>query len=279
MMGTRISVITPSYNYGRYIDDTLNSVHYQDVHAWEHLVLDDGSSDDSVARVRSHPGGASIAVQQNAGLAATLNRLVEAASGDWIGWLNADDFYLADTLATVTGLIERDPTLDVLIGDSVFVDRHARTLRLLPSHACTRGSILHYGMSAKPCAFFVRASRLRSIGFNEETEFLMDKWLFAELVQSGAKSMYVPVPLGAMRRHGEQVSTKLKGSSGDQERKAFRQAFDLPWKGVALSLSRWYGRGLHVALKLTSGGYWRELKWRSAAGGNLRWWPMLDLDS
>ena len=80
-----LSVITPSCNYGRYIDDCLDSVTHQSLACHEHLVLDDGSSDDSAERARRHPGTARVWEQENAGVAVTLNRLLERSSGDWIG--------------------------------------------------------------------------------------------------------------------------------------------------------------------------------------------------
>jgi glycosyltransferase involved in cell wall biosynthesis len=271
-MGPRISVITPSYNYGRYIDDCLDSVSYQSYAAYEHLIVDDGSSDDSVDRIRRHPGHAKVWEQPNAGLAVTLNHLVKRTSGDWIGWLNADDFYLQGALATVATAIEDDPHLDLIVGDTVFVDENACALRLLPAHPITKSVTLHYGMTAAPSSFFVRRSTLAEIGFREDTKFLMDKWLFADLVDHGARRRYFSTPLGAMRRHEKQVSANARDGSGDGERHAFRSAWNLPVSGTTLSLSRLYGRSLHAGLKVATGGYVREFRWRHKFGQDLRWW-------
>lgn len=273
-MSTKISVVTPSYNHARYIDDCLSSVYYQSVPAYEHLILDDGSTDNSADRVRRHPGNAQLCEQENAGLATTLNRLLARASGDWIGWLNSDDFYLEDAFANVTRLIEQEPGLDLIVGDSVFVDAQARVLRLLPAHPVTRAVTIHYGMTAAPSSFFVRRSSLEEIGFHEDTKFLMDKWLFAELIEHGASRRHIRTPLGAMRRHEGQVSANASGSTGDEERRAFRARWNAPIDGFGRRLSRSYGRSLHAALKVATGGYFRELRWRQRRGQDARWWTV-----
>ena len=180
--------------------------------------------------------------------------------------MNADDFYLEDTLARVAKIVEREPSVDLIVGDTVWVDEEARVQRLLPGHPNTTSVTLHYGMTAAPSSFFVRSSTIRSIGFREDTKFIMDKWLFAELAIRRAACRYVNTPLGAMRRHDQQVSANARDASGDDERQAFRTAFGLPELGVGLRASRLYGRCLHVALKARTAGYARELRWRSKQG-------------
>lgn len=276
MAAPRVSVITPSYNYGRFIDDCLSSVQHQSFPALEHLVLDDGSSDDSVERAKAHPSSAVVWSQANAGLAVTLNRLVDRVAGDWVGWLNADDFYLAGALERFRRILETHPGSDAIIGDTLWVDDAARVLRLLPCHPITASFTQHYGMSAAPSAMFFRTELLRALRFNEDTKFLMDKWLLAQAAAGDYRLRYEPIMFGAMRRHRDQVSANATGPAAAAERRAFRAAFGLPTEGRMLRLSYLYGRWQHRALKVVSGGYVRQLRVRGRVGEDARWWPVAE---
>ena len=270
-MNPEISIITPSYNYARFLGDCLDSVLHQSKAPLEHLIIDDGSTDDSTTVISMHPGKHKLWEQSNAGLAPTLNRLVATARGEWVGWLNADDFYLGETIETVQDLLASDPYIDVVVGDTLFVDEDSKFLRLLPAHHVTKSVLLHYGIFAAPSSYFLRTSLVREIGFREDTKFLMDKWMFTELLQHGATFRYLAVPLSAMRRHRGQVSANVR-STGNEERAVFRRHFGVPVSGAGLTASRIYGRILHMAHKVGSGGYYRQVKWRRRQGDCMRWW-------
>ena len=96
----QVSVIIPAYNAAEFIERAVESAIRLD-EVGEIIIIDDGSTDGSVARIRSHVGNQKLTVQSNAGLSATLNRLLDQSTGDWIGWLNADDFYLEGAFAKV----------------------------------------------------------------------------------------------------------------------------------------------------------------------------------
>jgi GT2 family glycosyltransferase len=267
-----LSVLTPSYNYGVWLVDALDSVHYQGVPAREHIVLDDGSTDGSAEIARAHRSAPRVLEQENIGLAATLNRLLTLVSGKWIGWLNADDFYLPGAFAALRDAVGDDPSLDVLVGDTVFVDRAARVQRLLPAHRITGSVTKHHGMTAGTSAFFVRRSALEAIGgFREGTKFLMDKWLFWQLWEHGCRFGYVPVPLGAMRRHSDQQS-QVQRDPGAEERAEFRRALDLPTTGLGRYVSKSWGRSQHLAYKLLDRGWASEWSYRRHRGVDARWW-------
>src|SRR5690242_7659236 len=112
MRPLRFSILTPSYNYDRYLGDALESVARQDGVEVEHVVVDDGSTDSSVEILRAWQHPLRVEVQPNRGLARTLNRALELATGDVVGWLNADDFYLPGALAAAAAAFAADPRLD-----------------------------------------------------------------------------------------------------------------------------------------------------------------------
>lgn len=90
-----VSIVTPAFNAGRFIARAVESVRAQTLNAWEMLIVDDGSSDDTVAIARAHAQKDGririIRMDINAGPAAARNRGFAEAQGDWIAVLDADD--------------------------------------------------------------------------------------------------------------------------------------------------------------------------------------------
>ncbi len=108
----RVSVVLPSYNHAYYIERALQSVLAQSRLPDEIIVIDDGSGDDSVARIRALLAATDIThvliVRENRGAAQTLNEAIERAAGPWIAPLNSDDFFEPQRLAWMLGACARE---------------------------------------------------------------------------------------------------------------------------------------------------------------------------
>ncbi|RRJ84577.1 glycosyltransferase [Aestuariirhabdus litorea] len=113
----RISVIVPVYNGARTLARALESIFEQSFPACEVIVVDDGSTDDSVAVARSCSGNIQLIQQENQGVSAARNRGVEQARGEWVAFLDADDWFYPDRLKAHASLIERYPAVELLSGN------------------------------------------------------------------------------------------------------------------------------------------------------------------
>ena len=113
----KFSVIIPVYNSAETLVRAVESVLAQTWPAHEIIVVDDGSSDKSLELVRSFDEPVRVIVQTNTGVSAARNRGAEAATGDWLAFLDADDYYYPDRLRWHVELIMRDADLDFLTGD------------------------------------------------------------------------------------------------------------------------------------------------------------------
>lgn len=133
-VGPRFSVVIPVYNGAGTIGHALDSVLTQTWPAHEILVIDDGSSDQTEAVVRAYDTAVRYVRQANAGPSAARNHGVELAQGDWIAFLDADDWYYPERLHMHADLIRADPTLDFVIGNFDYRD--------------TEGALMHSSMSA-----------------------------------------------------------------------------------------------------------------------------------
>ena len=95
---TDVSVLTPSYGYGRFIADGIESVIRQrGVHP-QHIVQDAGSDDETLDVLRSFGDRVEWASEHDQGQSDGLNKALSKATGEWVAWLNADEYYLPDGL-------------------------------------------------------------------------------------------------------------------------------------------------------------------------------------
>ncbi len=111
------SVIIPAYNSAATLARALDSVFAQTWPAHEVIVIDDGSTDNTLQVARGFGDRVRIIHQSNAGVSMARNRGAEAATGDWLAFLDADDWYYPDRLRWHAEWIAHDPGLDFLTGD------------------------------------------------------------------------------------------------------------------------------------------------------------------
>jgi len=113
----RFSVIVPAYNSADTLTRAVESVLAQSWPAHEIIVVDDGSTDDTLQVAGKFGDQVRVIQQPNAGVSVARNRGVEAANGDWLAFLDADDWYYPDRLRWHADWIAADESLDFLTGD------------------------------------------------------------------------------------------------------------------------------------------------------------------
>lgn len=263
-----MSVLTPSFEYGRFISEAAESVLRQPGIVVQHVVQDAGSGDETIPVLKSlaerHADDVSWVSQPDEGQSDALNGALHRASGRWIGWLNADEFYMPDGLWPLVQ--EGDRTgADVVFADCIFIDGDARFLRLKAQHPFSHYVLKNYGTFIATCSMIVRRSALWEDPWDVRLRLLMDRDLFMQLHRRGAKFRYVRWPAAAFRVHEERVSAGTT-SSFASDYAIVHDEYGGPKPGAKLA-----ARSLHVLLKAASGGHLRELKGRRFAGSSMSW--------
>jgi glycosyltransferase involved in cell wall biosynthesis len=265
-MSVEISVLTPSFGYGRFIRDAIESVLGQTEVRAEHVVQDGGSTDCTVAVLRSYGPALKWRSEQDEGQSDALNKALSISQGTWIAWLNADEFYLPDALSSLlTAAAESDA--DVVYGDTALVDESGRLIRLVPQHRFHPMILRLYGPFFSSCAFVARRDVLPTAPWHPLMRRVMDWDLYLDLAASGARFAHLRQSVAAFRVHADQV-TALSADPGLIDYRLVRQRHGVRVGSRSRLMS---GRILHRALKVQEGAYRRELAARHLAGRDIRW--------
>jgi glycosyltransferase involved in cell wall biosynthesis len=257
-----ITVLTPSYGYGQYIADNIESILQQEDVSLEHIVQDGGSADGTVEILRSFGDRVTWRSEPDLGQSDALNKALSIATGRWVAWLNADEFYLPGGLLRLLNEGDRSGA-DVVYGDSIEVDHAGRMLGLRPAHSFSPRILRWYGPFLNTASIIVRRSLLGKDPWDPTLKVIMDWELYLSLLRKGAAFRYVAYPVGAYRTHEQQASAR----PGSGQTKDVRLRHGIP-------ASRWCRRSglvLHRLHKLSEGSYGRQLRAKLFGGRDLRW--------
>ncbi len=127
----KVSIVIPSYNHSKYIQETIESIYNQSYKCFELIVIDDGSSDESpyLLKALEKRFGFSLYIQENKGLANTLNRgFKDLAKGEFLTFCASDDMWLPNKLEDQVRYLEENPEIKMVYGKLKAVDEKGRLL-------------------------------------------------------------------------------------------------------------------------------------------------------
>lgn len=163
----KITVVTVCYNAANHLGDALRSVDAQTWPDVEHLIVDGASTDGTHSLLDSLPNPRRLVVSESdRGIYDAMNKGLIRATGDVVGFLNADDFLASDSvLADIAHAFEEDPRLDIVYGDLDYVSASdtTRTVRQWRSGSFQTSQLRHGWMPPHP-TFYVRRSFLERVG-------------------------------------------------------------------------------------------------------------------
>jgi glycosyltransferase involved in cell wall biosynthesis len=152
-----VSVITPSFNQGEFIEDTLRSVMKQDYPNIEHLVLDGGSSDNTITMLKEYETKYCLRWLSEAdeGQSDAINKGFRMAKGEIVYWLNSDDV-IFDTrvVSYIVEQFQRHEHADVIYGDGVFIDRDSQVRRVVRVPGWDYARLRRSCFIVQPAVFF-----------------------------------------------------------------------------------------------------------------------------
>jgi glycosyltransferase involved in cell wall biosynthesis len=202
----KFSVVTPSLNQGQFIRDCIESVRAQSGVAWEHIVIDGCSRDGTLEILKSQPHLQWVS-EPDKGQSDAINKGFRQATGDWVMWLNADDYLLPDALRKVAAHAEAHPEADVIYGDCDFV-RDGVVVHRKREGDFDYNMLLFYGCYIPSTGATYYHRRVVDAGYLLDTDckVVMDYEYYLRLADAGFKFRHLPAPLACFRWHGNNVS-------------------------------------------------------------------------
>ena len=128
-----VSIITPSYNHGRFIEETILSVKNQDYPNIEHIIVDGGSTDNTVEILGKYEGSYNMrwTCEKDNGQSDAVNKGFAKAKGKIVGWLNSDDLYFyKNSISTVVCEFNAQPDVEIMYGHAAKINHENRLLRV-----------------------------------------------------------------------------------------------------------------------------------------------------
>lgn len=225
-----ISIVTPSFRSGSYIEETIKSIVEQNYPQLEYIIQDGGSDDETVSILKRYEdslqGWESI---RDKGQAHAINLGFAKTHGEIMAWLNADDLLLPGTLEYVDQFFRANPEVDVVYGHRVLVDADSQEIGrwVLPPH-CHHTITWHDFIPQE--TLFWRRSLWEKAGarVDDEMQFAMDWELILRFRQAGANFVRLPRFTGVFRVHPDMKSIKDVDTVGVQEMDMLRKRYRDP---------------------------------------------------
>ena len=204
MNHSKVTVVTPSLNQGKYIERTILSVLSQDYQNLEYIVVDGGSSDDTLTILKRYNDRLRWISEPDSGQSEAINKGWKMASGEILAYLNSDDTYKPGAVSYAVKYLSEDPELLMVYSDVDLVDEADRLIRFLPGEEWDLKRLISdpiYFIPQQGVVF--RARVLDTIGFLDESlHFKMDRDFYIRIgMHGGVKRM--PCCLANGRIHSE----------------------------------------------------------------------------
>ena len=231
----RLSIITVAYNASRTINDCLDSVKNQ-TFAAEHIVIDGKSGDGTMTIVESYrPHLGAVISEADSGIYDAMNKGVLLATGDVVGILNADDFYVDDEVLGEVAKTFEDPRIDACFGDLQYVDAKTpqKIIRQWKAGSYNPAKFYWGWMPPHP-TFFVRSTVYEKYGlFNLDLGSAADYEIMLRfLLKHKINAVYLPRVLVKMRTGGASNATfknRLRANIMDRKAWVINRLNPHPW--------------------------------------------------
>lgn len=204
----KFSIITPSFNQGRFIRDTIESVINQNYWNFEHIVIDGGSTDETIDIIREYPHLKWIS-EKDSGPADAINKGFMMANGDVITWINSDDYYEKNIFSTINDFFTKDVNIEFLYGNRTVYMPTKNKYFTEKTPVQDAQKLIHSSAEIvrQPCSFY-RYSLLKKVGMlNVHLKIVFDYELFIRMFLM-TKPYYVDQSFAVQRDYEDTLTRR-----------------------------------------------------------------------
>jgi glycosyltransferase involved in cell wall biosynthesis len=186
----KFSIITPSFNQGRFIRDTIESVLAQNIDGIEHIVVDGASTDNTIEILKEYPHLKWVS-EKDSGPADAITKGIKMSSGHIVGWVNSDDYLVNNVLKDV---YEKFNVLnsEILVGDMILIDLEGNIIYESKNHDIYNREYLvkvDSDIIKQPSTFFTRELFDKVGGFDPSLKLVWDYDLFVKMFSAAEPVM------------------------------------------------------------------------------------------
>lgn len=207
----KISVIIPSYNQGKFLEETLLSVISQNYPSLELIIYDGGSTDESIDILKKYHDYIKYWISESDnGQADAINKGMRKSTGDLIGWLNSDDLYLPECLFKIASAFRESSSTDLFFGNCYLIDEHRNFTWELKYFPFSFDYLLYCGWNLSTQAAFWSRSIMEDVGEMKNINVAFDYDWFLRIADRSNQIHFINSALGCYRIHDASKFSMIK---------------------------------------------------------------------
>lgn len=202
----KISIVTPSYNQGDYIEETIQSILNQTYKNIEYIIQDGCSSDKTIEVLNKYKNEDNIKVyiEKDKGQSEAINKGFRKSTGELIGWINSDDILERDCIEKIVKKYKQDKNVSILYGDIELIDSRGGHIGNVNLNDITYNKLLNVNPNITQQGSFYKTELVKKIGYlDENLHYTMDYDLWLRLLKENDKAVKVKGVIAKFRLHNE----------------------------------------------------------------------------
>ena len=204
---TKVSIITPSYNQGKFIEATINSVLDQTYPNIEYIIIDGGSNDETMKIVEKYRPRLSHIIHENdKGQTDAINKGFKLASGELVGWINSDDVLYPNCVEEIVRIYQSSELKPAIVYSSKIdvIDEVGHYIRTRETEIKTKEDLLNRNYDVIQQGSFYKTALVKEIGYlDEKLHYCMDLDLWLRLLDRGPIASFHKGSLAGFRFWGD----------------------------------------------------------------------------